>query len=165
MHVYLKSQLSKNCGFDTSIHFLVAVERRLNKSQVHFSSKQRYHTRFMSEIRIQSTVKESNPLSTQNLLLLHLLNLRTNVSERRLCKLECVKRLIKGARAAGGACFDPSRLENWLIIMHQGVNVLNIEETKYGRAIREDQSTNPSSQHLKLIYIPKMGSNSVLLYL
>ena len=90
----------------------------------------------------------------ENLLLLHLFNLPANISELRLVKLECVKRLINGARAAEGACF-PSRLENWLIIMHQGANVFKRGETKYWRAIREDQSTNPSSQHLKLIWIPR----------
>ena len=104
------------------------------------------------------------PPPPENLLLLHLFNKRANISEPRLVKLECAKRLIKGARAAEGACF-PSRLENWLIIMHQGANVFKRGETKYWRAIREDQSTNPSSQHLKLIWIPKKGSNSVLLYL
>ena len=49
--------------------------------------------------------KKSNPLTTQNRLLLHLLNPRANESEQRLRNLEWVKRL--------------SRLENWLMIMHQ----------------------------------------------
>ena len=45
--VYMKLQLSKTCGFDTSIRFPVAAERRLNKVYLFFWSNRGYQARFI----------------------------------------------------------------------------------------------------------------------
>ena len=45
--VYMKLQLSKTCGFDTSIRFPVAAERRLNKFYLFFWSNRGYQARFI----------------------------------------------------------------------------------------------------------------------